>query len=173
MTSPASLPPFVAPAGAVSDDQVLGASNAIRRYCGWHIAPRITQTFVINEPGQSADIFIPSLMIHAVTACTVTGVDLTEDQLQQLDWSSNGYIGRGTYGGWPTRRRSVTITVDHGYDLEDVPELAMLCKSLAERVASRPAGIVRQQVGQRNEEYERAMLGDDRTALDLYRIVGR
>lgn len=145
------------------------ASAAVRDRCGWHIAPVVTQTFVVDEPLGRADIFLPTLRLVEVTAVTVEGIDLTVDELAALDWSSRGYLSRGGGWRWPARRRSVEITVRHGYPAAPA-SVAAVVLGLAKRMATTPADLVRQQVGQRSEEYLRGMHQSDLDALAPYVI---
>ncbi len=155
---------------AVSDSvDVNAASAAIRDHCGWHIAPVRTQTFVVDEPLGRPDVFLPTLRLVEITAVKVEGVDLTEEQLTALDWSSQGYLSRGQGWRWPTRRRSVEITVRHGYDRTPA-NVAQVCLALAGRVASTPAGLARRQVGQRSEEYLRGIHESELVTLAPYVI---
>lgn len=158
------LPPFVEhpPAGL----DVVSASDAIRAICGWHIAPVITEVFVVDDPFGRPDIYLPTLHIQQVTACTVAGVALTPAELADLDWSSAGYLGRGQGKTWPTRRRSVTVTVQHGYTRVP-PVLAAMATELAGRMLS-PAGLVQQTSGQRSETYQRGLIESDLAVLDRY-----
>lgn len=161
----AALEPL-APSDSVD---VESASAAVRDRCGWHIAPVRTQTFVVDEPGGRADVFLPTLRLVEITAVKVAGVDLTVDELAALDWSSRGYLSRGGGWRWPARRRSVEITVRHGYP-EAPASVAAVVLGLAKRMATTPAGLVRQQVGQRSEEYVRGMHQSDLEALAPYVI---
>jgi len=62
---------------------------AIRRYCGWHIAPSITETITLDGDG-SRHLWLPSLHVTAVTA--VTNGDTVLDVSSDLDWSESGYV---------------------------------------------------------------------------------
>ena len=148
---------------------VASASAAIRDLCGWHIAPVRTQMFVVDEPLGRVDVFLPTLRLVEITGVTVEGVAFTADELAALDWSSQGYLSRGPGWRWPTRRRSVEITVRHGFD-RTPPNVAQVCLALAQRVASTPAGLARRQVGQRSEEYLRGIHEAERATLAPYVI---
>lgn len=161
----ASLEPLV----VSSSLDVQSASGAIRDLCGWHIAPVRTQTFVVDEPLGRPDVFLPTLRLVEITAVQVDGVDLTVDELAALDWSSQGYLSRGLGWRWPTRRRSVEITVRHGY-ARTPPNVAQVCMALAGRMASTPAGLARRQVGQRSEEYLRGLHESELATLAPYVI---
>lgn len=99
------------PIGGIPTADLENLWAEVRGYCGWHIAPQVTETFVIDGSGSS--IFIPTLRLVSVTALTVDGVVLTSEQLSGLDWSASGIItGQRT----SRRPRSVTATVTHGYE---------------------------------------------------------
>lgn len=145
------------------------ASAAIRDLCGWHIAPIVEQTFIVDEPLGRADIFLPTLRLLEITAVKVDGVALDAEELAALDWSSRGYLSRGNGGRWPTRRRSVEITVRHGWAATPA-SVSQVCLALAQRMGTAPAGLVRQQVGQRSEEYLRGLHESELASLAPYVI---
>lgn len=99
-------PLAVAPAGldpAAWD----AACRAVRTYCGWHVAPSVTQTLVLDGPGGSL-LVLPSLLVTDVAEVKNAGTVLSDPE-----WSAAGMIRSH---GWTTRFRGVSVTLTHGYD---------------------------------------------------------
>lgn len=119
--------------------RLVAAENRVRRYCGWHIAPVVEQTIVLDGSGSVA-LFVPTLKLRSVTACKVNGVDIDPTT---LEWSEDGFLRRAC--GWPDRLRSVELTIEHGF--EEAPEVAELIMEIAERAGTAVGGRTREQVG--------------------------
>jgi hypothetical protein len=173
------------PARVESD--LIEATEIIRRYCGWHIAPAITETRVIDGPGTSL-LMLPTLRLTAVTA-------LTEQQrgrgaavrtlvpADDLEWSEAGIVRKHGGGYWTARMRGISITYTHGY-AEVPPELAAIVLKWAQRFASNPSGLQLTQeaytVGSRTESRSysgssatgsAAVVPDEKLVLDRYARV--
>jgi len=66
----------------------LDAANAeVRRLCGWHVAPVITQTLEMDGTGGQF-LLLPTNKLLKVTACTNDGVDV----LPYVDASEKGML---------------------------------------------------------------------------------
>lgn len=94
--------------------------GVIRGYCEWHIAPSVTETFVLDGPGLACMVVLPTLHVTAVTAILVDGVAL---DLSAVIWYENGLL----FGDFGETRRGVSVTATHGYvgtpsELEAVAE---------------------------------------------------
>lgn len=155
---------------------VAQATAAIRRFCGWHIAPSVTQTITLDGPGGGV-LALPSLYVTDVASVTSDGSLLvaTDD----YTWNAYGLLNRTatTWCGLPWRwsfaQRGVQVTFTHGYDLADVPDVAGVIMAKAERLASNPHGATRVQAGPFAEQYENAsgFTTDEETILAQYRII--
>jgi hypothetical protein len=66
------------------------AGEAIRDFCGWHIAPSDTVTGARIPVGQRGIIMLPSLHVTAVTAVTVDDRVLVYPD--EYEWESAGFI---------------------------------------------------------------------------------
>lgn len=115
------------------------AQAAIRRECGWHVAPAIDQTLVVDSYGGRI-LHLPTKHINSLESITVDGQDVTG----QADWSQSGVI-QLRQGQWPDRPRAVTVALNHGYPAEEVPEILELMRSLAKRARTQP-GLASQSV---------------------------
>lgn len=84
-------------------------SEAIRSYCGWNISQTVTTT-VLDGSG-TTKLWLPTMLLTAVTSCSELGRELTEGV--DFVWSSNGRLLRSGY--WPYRANAVTVTYIHGF----------------------------------------------------------
>lgn len=159
---------------SVSAGDLAAAEAAVRKYCGWHIAPVVEEDFVLDGTGTSS-LFVRTLRLVDVIAATVDGVAV--DPLT-LEWSEAGFIR--TSGVWPDRLRSVRLTVSHGF--ESVPDVAAIITAIAARASASPMGVVREQAGAVSISMSLTAPGvsggvvlmeHERRMLDAYRISGR
>lgn len=154
-----------------------GASAAVQSYCGWHIAPvKTDETLTIDGRGGS-HLWLPSKHVVNVSAVTVSGVlvDSTE-----YDWSEDGFLELRC-GSFPTRARSITVTLTHGYAA--VPaDVAQVVMEVSARAKASPAGALREQAGQVSVDHGRirggltpggALLAEEMARLDPYKLPTR
>lgn len=146
------------------------ATDAIRRYCGWHVAPEARETLTVDGSGRS-ELNLPSLRVIGIHSVVDNGVTVPVDQVTSV----RGVLSRGT-GAWSTG--PVKLDITHGFNAADVVSLAM---SVAARARSAPTGIVRQQAGTMSAAPSQmafnasggvGLLDWEKRELDLYRIVG-
>lgn len=98
------------PGAPFPTNTVNAATAQIRRICGWHIAPSITETLVLDHDG-SGVIHLPSLYVEDVVSVS----DVTGDRPRVLSgwrWSGAGMIE----GRFPHGFRSVEVVLVHGYE---------------------------------------------------------
>lgn len=155
-------------------DYLNAAEGAVRAYCGWHIAPVITEDIVLDGSGAN-HVLLPSLQVVDITAATNAGTEL--DPLG-LEWSEAGMVRLP--GSWTSRLRGVRMTVTHGF--ESVPDVAEIVRAIAARASSAPAGVTREQAGQVSISFSSTapgvsggavLMDHERLMLDRYRIFGR
>lgn len=147
------------------------AQSAIRRYCGWHVAPSIEETIHVTSTGGTT-LLLPSKHITDVSSVTCDEHDLTE----QVEWDAGGVM-RLHSGRWTDRLRGVKITMTHGYDPEEVPEVIMLMETIARRARTQP-GVSSQSVNGASASYFTAggaplsvpLLDIEKQMLDPYRL---
>jgi hypothetical protein len=114
------------------------ADQAIRDYCGWHIAPTTTETVTVDGSGL-ATLFLPSLHVLAVSAVLDAGVALVQD----LDYwlRPGGVLVRSNLVGWTGRLGGVQMEITHGF--AEVPaDLVGVATDLAGRLELGAAGGV-------------------------------
>ncbi len=163
MLAPAPTAPLIV-YGDVPDEQadrMDAASAEIRRWCGWHIAPVLTQTFTVDGAGSL--VCLPTLRLVDVVAVSQDGV---ATDLTTLEWSHDGYIK----GLSSTKLRGVQVTIQHGF--ESVPDLEQVIRDLASR--AQPAGVKSRTNGQMSVTYEvPGLMQHERGQLALYRLPRR
>jgi len=121
--------------GAVSPQEA--AQNAIRAYCGWHIAPIVVETLTLDGDG-SHRLALPSNIVHEVQSLSVDGVSVTD-----FWFSQDGWLHLNEPQVFPARPGSVKVTLKHGH--EYVPEVTQVLNSFAQRMALAPAGNITSQ----------------------------
>lgn len=106
----------------VSTAHRLAASAAVRRACGWHIAPSWQQALTLDL--DSSVVFLPAMEVTALSA-TANGAPITDPQ-----WS--------TYGSFDVpyvsyKRRALVVTFTSGYATtpEDIVGLVL---GIAQRI---------------------------------------
>lgn len=150
------------------------AEAAVRAYCGWHIAPNITEDVILDGSG-SRHVLLPSLHVTDITAASNGGAVL--DPLD-LEWSETGIVR--AQGCWTSRLRGVRMTIEHGF--ESVPDVVEIVRAIAGRAASSPTGVTREQAGAVSVSFATVapgvsggvvLMAHEREMLDRYRIMGR
>ncbi len=120
-----------APAGV--DEGAWAATVAeVRAFCGWHIAPEVTETLTLDGRGGYL-FFLPTLRLVDVVSITNDGT-LLEDP----EWSSTGMV-RNPYL-WTRKFRAVVAEITHGYE-EWPAELLAVMTEMASTGTSEYAGV--------------------------------
>lgn len=114
------------------------ATQAIRDYCGWHVAPSMPETITLDGSGTGA-LLLPSRFVKEVRAVRLHGELLSEDT---YEWSVDGILRRRHYS-WPDRYRCVEVDIVHGF--EDEAVLAGMVAAIAARVKLDPTGALSNQ----------------------------
>lgn len=144
------------------------AESLVRAECGWHVAPEITETMVVNGSG-TRHLFLPTLRIKSILEVKVNNQII---DISNMDYDEGGILYHPS-GVWPNRVGSVKVTLTHGFDPSAV---AWIVKQIADRVAGgAPAGVERVTVGQRSVTYRDtagtiALLATEQAALRPYKI---
>lgn len=123
--------------GIDSADDLAAAGAAVRAECGWHIAPRVTETVTLDGDGGNL-LVLPSL--HVVTVTAVTDAD--DVALDDWSLSSLGLLERTGCRLWPKGYGSVKVTLTHGLT-KAPPDLVAVVVELARELkasATAPAG---------------------------------
>lgn len=149
-----------------------GASAAIRRYCGWHIAPVLQADLVLDGPGGSL-LTLPTLRLVNVLSFQDDGNPV---EVADLEWSERGMIRHR--GRRLTRKfRGIEATVQHGWD--EAPDVAQIVQQVVANALSSPLGATREQAGALSVSWATtapgvsgglSLLQRDLDVLNLYRL---
>lgn len=146
------IPSLVLPTGPDPDTDVTDAAEAaVRAYCGWHIAPVITQEIILDGFGTES-LFLPTLKLLSIDAVHIGGIEYSP---ADLEWTENGFARLP--GGWPDRLRSIKLTITHGHDV--APDVAAVVRAVADRDRNSPGGIVREQAGAMSLQFSNTAAG--------------
>ena len=104
--------------GRLTDDTetqnlVTDALAAVRKYCGWHVAPVHTaEGFVLDGMGGHI-LSLPTMQLLDLIA--VTDDDVILDPDTELDWSELGLVVKKSGARWSKRYGSIRVTMTHGF----------------------------------------------------------
>lgn len=122
-----------------------GATAAVRRHCGWHIAPSYAETLVLDGPGGRV-LSLPTMHMTALTSVTEDAVALVAYDLAtrtgDYEWSELGSV-QMTSGYWTERYRGLSVVFTHGYDA--APDVAQIIMQVCANALSSPMGATREQ----------------------------
>lgn len=173
-------------ASATPEDRLLQAEDAVRAWCGWHIAPVRTATFTFTAWDRSVAV-LPTLRVVRLTSLVnghgdvldPDGYAVTEAGVLTMSTLVGWGYGYGYGYGYEARR--ITVTYEHGYETPP-PTVTAVVQALATRASSNPEGLVRQQVGPFSNTYSQsganqaaglALLDAERDLLAPYRLPKR
>jgi hypothetical protein len=142
------------PAIVTADTQVnpafwLNAANAaVRRECGWHVAPVITETLTLDGKGGTS-LLLPSQRVIALGSVLNDGEDVTS----RVRFSRTSGVLTLADGRWCDNVGSIVVTLTHGHTLEEVPDVAALIVTLTKRAAAAGVNITSQGIGPASVTY--------------------
>lgn len=148
------------------------AQGAVRRYCGWHVAPSISEILRVDSYGGRI-LHLPSKHVLEIDKIEVRGIDWTD----RVEWSEAGTLQLRS-GRWPDAPGAVQVELTHGYEPDDVPEVAALILGVAKRARTQPGVIASQSVNGSSVSYQTAggaplsvpLLNIEKEMLDPYRV---
>jgi len=156
-----------------SVDPVAAATQMIRDYCGWHIAPVEEETLVLDGTGTNT-LLLPSRRVVQVSQVLVRDEPLDS---AGYEWSAIGALRR-LGGVWPEAYRSIEVTLEHGFN--DMFVLADIVDSVAARIRLDPSGMIaRQGAGTQSVSFGgrtaqggggHGLLGTEKDMLEPYRL---
>lgn len=149
------------------DEVLAGASDAVRRYCRWHVTPVVKETLVMNLDG-GRYVTLPSLHVVNVHSVKLFDVELDEDE---YGWSESGMLEL-LRPPIPTRFRALTVELTHGYHEAD--SVSAIASKIGLFSLASPLGVTREQAGQISVSWgtQRGMgfTEHDKTILNAYRV---
>ncbi|NEG56136.1 hypothetical protein [Bifidobacterium platyrrhinorum] len=141
------------------------AQAAIRRYCGWHIAPNIELTGAINSRGGTV-LRLPAR--HVTTIDELTGRD--GKPIAHAYDPATGLI-ECMSGTFPTGVAAVHYRIHAGWPLDDVPDVQGVLVNAAKRAATAAAGVIQSQsVNGSTVTYNVTLMADEMAKLNPYRL---
>lgn len=132
-------PPLPKTEGPV--DWRAAALQTVRNYCGWHIAPVITETITLDGSGSRA-LLIPSNRVLNVTQVTEDGKDI---DLGTIGVSRDGVLRKKRNRCWTDELGGVEVTLEHGHEQFD--SVAAVVDLVAARSAATGGGAVQESAG--------------------------
>lgn len=123
----------------ISNSPEEAATQAVRDYCGWHIAPCISEDLVLDGNGQSK-LFLPTKRLEEVLYLEVDGQNVENFRFSQEGWVTLDC------GVFPRKERAVKIGIRHGYHSAD--PASVIVGNIVARARMSPTGnIVQQRAG--------------------------
>jgi hypothetical protein len=154
-----------------------GATTAIRRYCGWHVAPRFKETVQLDTDGGRL-LQLPTLRVHEIEKIEVDGVELDKKTFR---WTPKGMVELvDPRTSFPSGFQRVRVTMTHGFD--SAPDVAQVVRQIVANAISSSMGATREQAGQVSVSWSLtapnvaggiSLLARDLAVLDSYRLPGR
>src|SRR5690606_10947374 len=95
------------------------ATAAVCAFCGWHVAAVGEEDVIIDTTG-GVELLLPTMRLAEVLSATVDGEDAPPD----VGWSAAGTLRNRR--GWRRRDREHSITIRHGFEIEDTPLVGLL-----------------------------------------------
>lgn len=105
--------------------------QSVRDYCGWHVAPLLTETKRLDGDGGET-LVLPTRRLVDLATVKVRGVSI---DVATLDWGENGVV-KLREGCWPDAPGVLEVTMRHGYLPEEVPNLIALMVGIGKRAQS-------------------------------------
>lgn len=114
------------------------AQAAVRRYCGWHVAPVITETITLDGNG-SRSILLRSQKVTEIISVIENGEPFTD-----FEWSETGILTKNT-GCWSRKHRAITVNLTHGFD--EFSDIAGIIVGIASRAKGAGDGALSKRAG--------------------------
>lgn len=141
------------------------ALSAARRWCGWHVAPLISNDEVtVDGPGGKL-LVLPTLRLTDLVTVIEDGTNI---DLDGLHWSARGLV-RKDYGSWSQRFGSITVVMSHGFD--DAEDFDSAVLSYIERSSQSAGSLVSVGPFRWSEQKATSVFSDEeRGLLEQYRL---
>jgi hypothetical protein len=127
-------------------------SGEVTDYCGWHIAPVITEEVTVDGSGGHVQ-HLPTLKLLDLIAVAESGTVL---DVAGVQWSEGGWMRRTCR--WTCDLRGVEAEIEHGYAQTPPALVALICGAVARAIAN-PAGVVQERSGGESVTYSYADRG--------------
>lgn len=143
-------------------DYEAAAQASIRAYCGWHIAPVLTETVTVTTRHISRDLRLPTLkLLEVLSVETLDDWQTGRQQWRARDeheyeWDTDGLLRLTTGGHWPRALQGVRVTIRHGYEPDEVPDVLALADAIEKRARMNLGGVASQSVNGASVSYQTA-----------------
>ena len=149
-----------------------GVSQAVRDFCGWHVAPVLECSW--TGQGEGRLMVLPCISVRSVTSLSVDGT-----ATEAFEWLPSGLV-RLQGGRFPDAWRSAVCGFVAGEDAAGA--LAMAVSQIAANQLAAAAGVRSERAGQVSIDYNQTangvsggvrLLDSDMRLLMPYRITAR
>lgn len=151
---------------------VRAAGQAVRAYCGWHVAPSARMTLTLDYDGGNV-VNLPSLSVSEIRGFEWCGRDL---DVSELEWSRSGLVRLP--GACAPRYGGIRVDLTHGFS--DAGGVVQVVQQVAANAAASLMGATREQAGQVSVSWSQtspgvsggvSLLDRDLVLLAPYRLV--
>lgn len=149
------------------------ASQVVRNYCGWHIAPSAECT--AYPMGGDKMLRLPAMYVGSIDSVSENGIAL---QSGQYEWRCDGLLRRTQFTCWAQGWSAIEVKYHAGFDIEAVPDLAEAVASITAGVLSVSAGVTSESADGVSISYSQSassiaasLTSQMKAALDPYKVV--
>lgn len=152
------------------------ASASVRAYCGWHVAPVVSETLTLDGPG-GRTLLVPSMRIREVTKVVNDGRDVTSE----VRWSHRSGV-MTLAGGWSCDVGAIEVELKHGFEFAEVPDVAAIVVAIGTRVSAGNGTVVQEAAGGMSRRFATTRDGNapgvplfatEQATLDRFRLNWR
>jgi hypothetical protein len=147
-----------APAG-VDEDAWAAIVADVRAFCGWHIAPEVTETITRDGTGSSV-LVLPTLRLVDLVSITNEGTAVTDPE-----WSASGMVRAYC---WTWKLRGIVAEFTHGYEEWPAELLAVMAEMAS--ATSALAGVKAVTSGAHQVTFETSLRPSQRDVLGRYQL---
>ena len=103
---------------------------AVRAFCRWHVAPVVEETLTVDTQA-GRRVILPTMRILDLSKVVYDGVDITG----RVAWSAAGILAfkKNDPGRFEETYRGLEVTLRHGYEPGEVPEIVALVATVGRR----------------------------------------
>lgn len=146
------------------------ASQAIRNYCGWHVAPSMACT--AYPKGDTKVMRLPAMYVSAISKVIQGG-----EELHDVEWRWDGLLRRDE-GEWSDKWNDIKVEYTAGFNTTAVPDLAETVCSIAMGVLAVSAGVSSESADGVTISYRQdaasiaaSLTSQQKSALEPYKVV--
>jgi hypothetical protein len=147
-----------APAGVDADTWAATVAE-VRAFCGWHIAPEVTETITRDGTGSSV-LVLPTLRLVDVVSITNDGTAVTDPE-----WSVSGMVRAYC---WTWKLRGIVAEITHGFEEWPAELLAVMAEMAS--ATSALAGVKAVTSGAHQVTFETSLRPSQRDVLGRYQL---